>query len=108
VAFAVDSLVKFRLANGKRNYVRGEWTSLFIVVSQAMALAPALAGLEALRVLRAAPGWRFIAVLARVFSIGGMAAREGRAILRRHAASFALCVAGMTWLTSAVVFTLVE
>ena len=88
--------------------MRGEWTSLFIVVSQAIALAPALTPLGALRVLRGAPVWRSIAVLARVFSLGGMAASEGRGILRRHAASFALGVAGMTWLTSAVVFTLVE
>ena len=108
VAFAADYVVEFRLAKGKRNYVRGEWTNLFIVVSQVMALAPALPGLGALRILRAGRAWRAIAVLARVLSIGGMAAREGRSILRKHAASFALGVAGLTWLTSAVVFTLVE
>lgn len=39
---------------------------------------------------------------------GGIAAKEGRSVLRRHAASFALGAAGMTWLTSAVAFTLVE
>ena len=33
---------------------------------------------------------------------------EGRTLLRRHAAGVALGVAGMTWLTSAVAFTLVE
>lgn len=30
------------------------------------------------------------------------------AILRRHAAAFALGIAGMTWRTSAVAFTLAE
>ena len=44
----------------------------------------------------------------RVLAIGGAAAREGRQILRRRAAQFALSMATMTWLTSAVAFTLVE
>ncbi|MGK2852757.1 MAG: potassium channel family protein [Microbacteriaceae bacterium] len=108
VAFAVDYLVELRLADGKRSFVRAEWTSLLIVVAQALALVPALTGFGALRVLRAGRAWRAIAVLARVVAVGGVAAREGRTILRRHAASFALGVAAMTWLTSAVAFTLVE
>ena len=53
VAFAADYVVEFRLAKGKRNYMRGEWTNLFIVVSQVMALVPVLTGLGALRMLRA-------------------------------------------------------
>jgi voltage-gated potassium channel len=52
--------------------------------------------------------WRFVAVVFRVVAIGGASASEGRSILRRHAAGFALAVAGLTWLTSAVGFTLVE
>ena len=47
-------------------------------------------------------------MLGRVLAIGGAAAGQGRSILRRHAAPFALGVAGMTWLTAAVAFTLVE
>ena len=53
VAFAADYVVEFHLAKGKRNYMRGEWTNLFIVVSQVMALVPVLTGLGALRMLRA-------------------------------------------------------
>jgi voltage-gated potassium channel len=37
-----------------------------------------------------------------------MAAREGRDVIVRHAAGFALGLAGFTWITSAVLFTLVE
>jgi voltage-gated potassium channel len=108
VAFALDYLVEALLASDRRAYVRAEWTSLLIVVSQALALLPALAGLGALRALRAARAARPAIAVARVIAIGGAVAREGRSILRRHAAGFALAVAGMTWLTSAVAFTLVE
>ncbi len=47
-------------------------------------------------------------MLARVAAIGGATATEGRSIPHRHVAGFALGVARMTWLTSAVAFTLVE
>lgn len=108
VAFAVDYLVELALARRRIRFVRGEWTSLLIVVAQAVALFPALAGVGVLRVLRAGRAWRSVVVLGRVVAIGGAAAREGRQILRRHAAGFALGVAGMTWITSAVGFTLAE
>jgi voltage-gated potassium channel len=108
VAFAVDYVTELLLARPKRRYVRGEWTSLLIVAAQAVALIPALTGFGVLRVLRAGRAWRSIAVLARVVAVGGAAAAEGRVILRRHAAAFALGVAGLTWLTSAVGFTLAE
>lgn len=108
VAFAVDYVTELLLARPKRRYVRGEWTSPLIVASQAVALVPALTGVGVLRVFRAARLWRLIAVLARAVAVGGAAAVEGRAILRRHAAAFALGVAGLTWLTSAVSFTLAE
>jgi voltage-gated potassium channel len=101
-------LVELAVASNRRSYVRHEWTSLLIVLAQALALAPALAGLGALRVLRAGRAWRGIAVVVRVVTIGGGAAREGRSILRRHAAGFALGMAGFTWITSAVAFTLAE
>jgi voltage-gated potassium channel len=108
VAFAVDYIVEFCVARPKGQYVRGEWTSLLIVAAQALALAPSLSGFGVLRILRAGRVWRSVAVLGRLVAIGGAAAKEGRTILRRHAAAFALGVAGMTWLTSAVGFTLVE
>jgi voltage-gated potassium channel len=108
VAFATDYVVEAVLVSDRRAYFRGEWTSLLIVVSQVFALLPALAGLGALRALRAARAARPAIAIARVVAIGGAATKEGRSILRRHAAGFALTVAGMTWLTSAVAFTLVE
>ena len=108
VAFAVDYGVELAVAGNRRKYVRREWTSALIVVAQALALAPALTAVGALRILRAGRAWRAIAVLGRVFAIGGAAAREGRDILRRHAARFALGLAGLTWITSAVGFTLAE
>lgn len=108
VAFAIDYIVELRLARPRRLFVRGEWTSLLIVVAQGLALLPSLTSIGALRVLRAGRAWRFVIVLARAAAIGGASAREGRSILRRHAASFALGVAGMTWLSAAVAFTLVE
>lgn len=73
-----------------------------------LALFPALAGVGVLRVLRAGRAWRSIVVLGRVVAIGGAAAKEGRQVLRRHAAGFALGLAAMTWITSAVGFTLAE
>ncbi len=108
VAFAVDYMVELCLARPRARFVRREWTSLLIVVAQALALAPSLGGVGVLRVLRVSRVWRSIAVLARLTAIGGAAAREGRSVLRRHATAFALGLAGMTWLTSAVAFTLVE
>lgn len=108
VAFAVDYFVELRLAAHRTLFVRAEWTSLLIVVAQALALLPSLAGFGVLRVLRAGRVWRSIAVVARLVAIGGATARDGRALLRRHAAGFALGVAGMTWLSSAVGFTLAE
>jgi hypothetical protein len=59
VAFAVDYFVEQRLASNRRNYVRHEWTSLVIVVTQAIAIAPgALSVFGVFRVLRAAPAMR--------------------------------------------------
>ena len=108
IAFAVDYLVELSVASDRMVYVRREWTSAVIVLAQAAALLPALSVLGALRVLRAARVWRAVAVVTRLIAIGGAAAREGRTILRDHAASFALGVAGFTWITSAVAFTLAE
>jgi phage-related minor tail protein len=105
-AFALD--YAFEVAANRRAYVLQEWTSALIVVAQAAALLPALTAFGALRILRAARLWRALAVLARVVAVGGAAASEGKAILRKHAASFALGVAGFTWISSAVAFTLAE
>jgi voltage-gated potassium channel len=108
VAFALDYVVELSLASNRRVWARVEWTSLLIVVTQAIALAPSLAGFGVLRVLRGAPVLRSTAVMLRLFAVGGAAARDGRALLRRRAATLAISVAGFTWLTSAVAFTLAE
>ena len=108
VAFAADYLVELATARPRVVFVRREWTSLLIVAAQAIALVPALTGFGVFRIFRAGRVWRSIAIVTRVVAVGGAAAKEGRSILRRHAAAFALGVAGMTWLSSAVAFTLVE
>lgn len=108
VVFAVDYVVELSLAEERRVHLRREWTSLLIVLAQAIAVLPGLAGFGALRALRGARAGRAAVVLLRLLAVGGAAAREGRAILRRRAATFALSLAGLTWLTSAVGFTLAE
>jgi voltage-gated potassium channel len=108
VAFAVDYVVELALASPRPMYVRREWTSLLIVVSQTMALVPGLAVTGSLRAMRAGRAFRGIAVVFRLIAIGGASAHEGRALLRKHAARFALGFAGLTWITAAVAFTLAE
>lgn len=107
-AFAVDYIMELALARHRSQFARREWSSLLIVVAQAVALLPSLAGFGVLRALRAGRAWQGVLVIARVVAIGGAAASDGRTLLRRHAAAFALGLAGMTWLTAAVGFTLVE
>lgn len=107
-AFSIDYIVELAASRRRGRFVRSEWMSLTIVVSQALTLVPSLTSFGVLRVLRSARAWRSIAVLARVVTIGGMAAKEGRTLLRRHAAGFALGTAGLTWITAAVAFTLAE
>ena len=47
-------------------------------------------------------------MLLRLVAIGGATAHEGRTYLRKHAASLALGVAALSWLTAAAAFTVVE
>ncbi len=108
VAFAIDYTVEVSLASKRRSYARHEIFSLLIVAAQALALAPALTAFGVLRALRAARLFRVVAVVVRAVAIGEVAAREGRVLLRQHAASFALGMAGITWLTSAAAFTVAE
>jgi voltage-gated potassium channel len=108
IAFAVDYGVEFALAGNRRRYVRSELLSLLVVVAQLVALAPSLAAIGILRSLRAARLFRFVAVAGRAVAIGGVASRDGKALLRRRAASLALGTAALTWLTSAAAFTIAE
>ena len=88
VGVALDYFVELTLASNRRAYVRHEWTSLVIVITQAMALLPALAAFGVLRVLRGARAFRAVAVVLRLIAIGGVSAREGRELIRRRAATF--------------------
>jgi voltage-gated potassium channel len=107
-AFAIDYVVELALVRRRALYVRKEWTSLVIVVSQALALLPGLAGFGVLRALRGARAVRAIAVIFRLVAIGGAAAKEGRHLLVKRAARFALSMAALTWLASAAAFMLAE
>ena len=108
VAFAVDYMAEFAVVSNRRVYVRSEYLSLLIVVGQALTLVPSLAAFGLLRTLRAARLLRVVAIAIRAAAIGGSASRDGRRMLREHAASFALGMAGLTWLTSAAAFTVAE
>ena len=108
VAFAVDLVVELAVVKGRRNYLRHEWSSLLIVVAQGLALAPALTAFGVLRALRFMRAGRAVLVPLRLIAIGSAATKEGRQILRKHAAAFALSTAAMTWITSAVAFTILE
>lgn len=108
MAFAVDYLVEFSLAQNRPHYLRREWASLGLVLSQMLALFPALGVLGAARALRAGRALRVVATIVRAATVGGLLATDGRQLLRRHAAAIGLSVAGLTWLTSAVAFTLAE
>jgi voltage-gated potassium channel len=108
IAFAVDYLVELVLARSRGRYVRSEWSSALIVVAQAIAVVPGLGAFGVLRAARGARALRAVVVVARLLAVGGAAAGAGREWLRRNAANVALGVAGLTWLTSAVGFTLAE
>ena len=108
LAFAIDYIVEFAVARERSRYVRSEILSLLVVLAQLVALAPSLAAFGVLRSLRAARLFRFVVVAARAIAIGGVASNQGRAILRRRAASLALGTAGLTWFMSAAAFTIAE
>jgi voltage-gated potassium channel len=104
-AFLVDYVFELSVASNRKQYVRHEWTSLLIVLSQGFSLLPALGALGALRIIRAL---KPMILLARLVSIGSAGAHELKRTLRTKAVSTALRIAGLVWITSAVAFTLVE
>jgi voltage-gated potassium channel len=105
VAFLADYVVEFILAANRSLYVRREWRSLLIAISQGLALVPVLG---VLGVARAARAVRPVIFAARLLGIGVAEAAEIRRIFRKHAMSVAISVSGLVWITSAVAFTLVE
>ncbi len=108
VAFALDYGIELVLSNDRRRFVRREWLAGFLVVSQAVTLAPGLASFGILRALRGFRAFRGLATLARVLALGGLARRQGRAMLRRNAAGYAMSLAALTWVCAAMGFLLAE
>lgn len=107
-AFTVDFLVQLAMTPRKARFVRAEWIQLVLVVSQGLALIPAFTSFGAVRTLRLVRVFRPVAVFIRIAATVGLASHRGRMILRRHSLRFALSIAGFTWVTSAVAFTIAE
>jgi len=106
LAFAIDYLVELRKSNNKWHYVKAEWLSALITISQFIALLPAL-GLVG--VLRAVRGVRVLLTLSRILGIGVYTSRQdGRRLIKENATAFSFGLAGFTWVTSAVAFTIAE
>jgi voltage-gated potassium channel len=105
LAFVADYVVEFTLAAKRGLYVRQEWRSLLIAISQGLALLPALG---VLGVARAARAVRPVIFAARLLGIAVAEASEMRRVFRKHAVSVAVSISGLVWITSAVAFTLVE
>jgi voltage-gated potassium channel len=75
------------------------------VFSQLLALLPALGFFGILRGVRAL---RIVGTLGRVIGIGAATKNQGRQFFKEKAASVAFGMAGFTWITSAVGFTMAE
>jgi voltage-gated potassium channel len=105
IAFAIDYLVKFFITTNKPRYVISQWASLLIVISQFLALLPALGFLGILRGSRAL---RVVGTVARVIGIGAASKERGRKFFKEKAASVAFGLAGFTLISSAVAFTIAE
>ena len=104
-AFAVDYLVEFFITADKPRYVKSQWASLLIVISQFLALLPALGFLG---ILRASRALRVVGTVARVIGIGAASKERGRRFFKEKAASVAFGLAGFTLISSAVAFTIAE
>jgi voltage-gated potassium channel len=105
VAFAADYLVELSITKKRMSFVRTQWASLLIVVSQFLALLPALGFLG---ILRGARALRITTTVIRVIGIGAASKKRGRRFFKEKAASVAFGLAGFTLITSAVAFTLAE
>ena len=105
IAFAIDYLVELSVTRKRLTYVRTQWASLLIVVSQFLALLPALGFLG---ILRGARALRIVGTISRVIGIGAASKEQGRKFFKEKAVSVAFGLAGFTWITSAVAFTIAE
>lgn len=105
IAFAVDYATELAVTHQRVVYVRTHWASLLIVISQFLALLPALGFLG---ILRSARALRVVGTLIRVVGIGEASKEQGRKFFKDRAASVAFGMAGFTLVTSAVAFTIAE
>lgn len=105
LAFSIDYIVELAITDDRATYVRTHWASLLVVISQFLALLPALGFLG---ILRAARALRAVGAVVRVIGIGAATREHGRAFFKEKAASVAFGMAGLTLITSAVAFTLAE
>ena len=83
VVFTVDYLVELYLSSNKKSFVREEKIGLAIVLSTLIALLPA-AALVGSAPCSSAPALRGLSVLLRLVAGGGLAAREGRRLIRKN------------------------
>ncbi len=105
IAFAIDYVVELAVTDNRAEYVRTQWASLLIVISQFLALLPALGFLG---ILRGARALRVVGTLSRVIGIGAASKEQGRKFFKEKAASVAFGFSGLTLITSAVAFTIAE
>lgn len=105
VSFATDYFVELFLCKQKSEYVRREWSSLLIWITQLIALLPTFGFLGVLRGIRAI---RVFSAVARISGIVISSRSEGGKLFKNHAASLAFGLSSFTLVTSAVAFTLAE
>ena len=105
IAFAIDYVVELAVTDNRAEYVRTQWASLLIVISQFLTLLPALGFLG---ILRGARALRIVGTLSRVIGIGAVSKEHGRKFFKEKAASVAFGISGLTLITSAVAFTIAE
>lgn len=105
VSFAVDYIVELIVTKDKPTYLRTQWASLLIVISQFLALLPALG---VLGLFRGARALRVLGTFVRIIGIGAATKESGREFFKKRAASVAFGIAGLTLVSSAVAFTIAE
>jgi len=105
VSFATDYFVELFLCTQKSRYVKREWPSLLIWITQLVAILPSFGFLGVLRGFRALRALSAVARIGRAVIISG---RERRELFKNHAATLAVGLSGFTLITSAVAFTLAE
>ena len=108
VVFTIDYLVELYLSSNKKAFVREEKIGLAIVLSTLIALVPSVSLLGSARLVRLAPALRGLSMALRLAASGGLAAREGRRLIRKNTLRVALSVTGLVWVSAAVAFRIAE